>query len=264
MPLVARMTQLKHDLKNGVLTLTLDRPVQANALTLEMVRDLQDSMNQASIDQQIRVILITGAGGSFSSGHDINEMLVVRDEKVSYGTHLRATYNPLILQIRRIEKPVVAAINGPAAGAGLGIALACDLRMAAASATFTVGFNAIGLVPDSGVSLFLPLLVGIGRAEEFTFNNMPISAARALDWGLVNYLVPDESLRSESTALVTKLAAGPVGAYGLTKKAFNNALLGNLEHVLEQEAQLQENASKNLEHQQGIRAFLEKRPANFL
>ncbi|MFO7584506.1 MAG: enoyl-CoA hydratase/isomerase family protein, partial [Anaerolineales bacterium] len=170
------MAFLRSDLNNGVLTLTIDRP-KANAFNLELIGALQKAFKQAARDAKTRVIVLTGAGRVFGAGQDIEEILA-GGENLSYLKHLRETYNPLVLQIRQIEKPVIAAINGPCPGASLGIALACDLRIAADSARFVVGFNGIGLVPDSGVSLLLPALIGLGRALEFTFSNQPISAKK--------------------------------------------------------------------------------------
>jgi len=251
------------DLKAGVLTLTLNRPEKANAFNRDMIFDLQTAFRQAARDSQTRCVLLTGAGAAFSAGHDVGEMLSVRSGDDSYRAHLQVTYNPLILQIRRIEKPVVAAVNGPVAGAGLGVALACDLRIAADTARFTVGFTGIGLAPDSGVSLFLPMLIGLGRATEFTFSNLPISAEQALAWGLVNRVVPADELPDAAAQIAAMLATGPVGAFGLSKRAFNRAVLPNLEDALDYEAHMQEIAGKGDEHRTGVEAFLAKRPPKF-
>lgn len=255
------MSTLRTDLTDGVLTLTIDRP-RANAFNLELIRELQKAFKQAARDEAARVIVLTGAGRVFGAGQDIDEILA-GGENLSYLAHLRETYNPLILQIRQIEKPVIAAINGPCAGASLGIALACDLRIAADSARFVVGFNGIGLVPDSGVSLLLPALIGLGRALEFTFSNQAIDAEKALEWGLVNRVVKLEELHSQVSLVATELSQGPVGAFGLSKRLYNKAVLPNLESVLEYEAQIQEIAGKNPEHKEGVTAFLEKRKAKF-
>lgn len=251
------------DLHSGVLTLTLNRPDRANAFDLAMVAELQGAFKQAARDDQVRCVVLTGVGRAFSAGHDTSEMLQAQTGETSYRTHLLRTYNPLILQIRQIEKPVIAAINGPVAGAGLGIALACDMRLAADTARFTVGFSGIGLVPDSAVSLLLPTLIGLGRASEFAFTNSPISAEQALVWGLVNRVVSFDDLPAETDRLATSLAAGPVGAFGLTKRAFNRAVLPDLEAVLDYEAHLQDIASKGTEHREGVTAFLEKRPPKY-
>ncbi|MCL4531215.1 MAG: enoyl-CoA hydratase-related protein [Chloroflexi bacterium] len=249
---------------NGVLTLTLNRPERANAFNLELIGELQDAFAKASSDSQTRVIVLTGAGSSFSAGHDITEMSSVREQDISYGEHLHQTYNPLILQIRRIEKPVIAAVNGTCAGAALGIALACDLRFISEETKFVVGFGGIALAPDSAVSLFLPVLIGLGRAEEFYFSNAPISAQQALEWGLVNRVFSPASFMKETLAYAERLAAGPIGAFGLAKQAFNKAVLPNLEEALNAEADLQEIASKHAEHKEGVAAFLEKRKPKYI
>jgi 2-(1,2-epoxy-1,2-dihydrophenyl)acetyl-CoA isomerase len=227
-----------------------------------MVEVVQNAFRQASQDTQVRCVLITGNGNTFSAGHDIGEIL--KAEGQSFRVHLQQTYNPLILQIRRLEKPVIAAINGTAAGAGLGIALACDLRIAAVDANFVVGFMGIGLAPDSGVALFLPVLIGLGRAIQFTFTNEPINAGQALAWGMINRIVPAENLVTISMAYARQLAQGPVHAMGLAKRDYNKSMLGNLEEVLDYEAHLQEIAGRGEEHREGVRAFIEKRPPIFI
>ena len=255
------MPTLLSDLSSGVRTLTLNRPERANAFNTELISALLRAFENASSDPKTRVLVLTGAGTTFSTGHDITEMLAGAG-RISYREHLQNTYNPLILMIRRIGKPVIAAVNGMCAGASLSIALACDLRIAADEAKFVVGFGGIGLVPDSGVSLFLPALIGLGRAAEFYFSNEPISAGQALKWGLVNRIVPFNLMDAvQSTA--AQLALGPVGAYGRTKQAFNKAIYPHLEEVLATEADLQEEAGRSKEHLQSVEAFLGKRKSKF-
>ena len=256
------MAFLRSDLNQHVLWLTIDRP-RANAFNLELIGELQNAFKAAARDSQTRAVVLTGAGRVFGAGQDIDE-IKAGGAQLSYREHLLQTYNPLILQIRQIEKPVIAAVNGPCAGASLGIALACDLRIAADSARFVVGFSGIGLAPDSGVSLLLPVLIGLGRALEFTFSNQPIPAGTAQQWGLVNQVVPDVDLAGIVLDRALALAAGPVGAFGLTKRAYNQAVLPNLQAVLEYESYLQEVAGHRPEHQEGVAAFLEKRPAKFI
>lgn len=249
------------NIEMGVLSIHLNRP-KANAFNLEMIDELMSALKQAARDPEIRCVLLSGQGGVFSAGQDVKDF--EHEEGSSFRAHLKRTYNPLILQIRRLEKPVVAAINGPAAGAALGIALACDLRIAANTARFVVGFLGIGLATDSAVSLFLPSLIGLGRAAEHAFTNEPISAEQALSWGLVNRLAPPEELQDTASEWAVSLAAGPVHAMGLAKRAFNRSVLGNLEEVLDYEAHNQDIAGRGIEHQEGVRAFLEKRPPQFL
>ena len=251
------MTSLLSTLQSGVRTLTFNRPERANAFNLELITALLRALDEASRDPQTRVLVLTGEGTSFGAGHDITEMLSGAGN-ISYREHLQQTYNPLILKIRRIEKPVIAAVNGMCAGASLGVALACDLRIAADEAAFVVGFSGIGLVPDSGVSLFLPALIGLGRATECYFSNAPISAETALKWGLVNRVVPF-NLMEQVQATAEQLAIGPVGAYGKTKLAFNKAMYPHLEEVLAMEADLQEEAGRSEEHRKGVEMFLGKR-----
>lgn len=252
---------LLSDVRAGVCTLTINRPERANAFNLELLNALLRAFDEAANDPQTRVLVLTGAGNSFGAGHDITEMLSAAGN-ISYREHLQQTYNPLILKIRQIEKPVIAAVNGMCAGASLGIALACDLRVAADEAKFVVGFSGIGLVPDSGVSLFLPALIGLGRATEFYFSNAPIDAETALQWGMVNRVVPF-NLMEAVQATAAMLAMGPIGAYGKTKIAFNKAMYPHLEEVLAMEADLQEEASKSTEHRDGVEAFLGKRKSKF-
>jgi len=253
------MTTLLTALQVATLTISLNRPERANAFNFEMIAELRAALKDAATASRVRCVVLTGAGNSFCAGHDITEMLAAQGQNISYREHLEETYNPLIIQIRQLEKPVIAAINGPVAGAGLGIALACDIRIAAETALFTVGFTAIGLVPDSAVSLLLPAMIGLGRATEFTFTNQPITAAQALEWGMVNRVVPDDKLTEVTAKLAAGLAVGPTGAYGLTKRLFNKNYLSNLETALGYEGELQEIASKGEEHYQGVRAFLDKR-----
>jgi 2-(1,2-epoxy-1,2-dihydrophenyl)acetyl-CoA isomerase len=249
------------EIQKGVMALTLNRP-KANAFNFELIQALQAALKQAGRDPAVRCVLLTGSGSVFSAGQDVKDFQQAEGE--SFRGHLQRTYNPLVLQIRRLEKPVLAALNGSVAGAGLGIALACDLRIAAENARLIVGFLGIGLAPDSAVSLFLPLLAGLGRAAEYAFTNQPISAEQALVWGLVNRVVPAPELSQRAREMAESLAQGPVHAMGLAKRAFNKAVLGNLEQVLDYEAHTQDIAGKGPEHKEGVAAFLEKRPPRYI
>ena len=240
----------------GVLIIKFNRP-KANAFNDEMVLQLQAALKHATNDHHVRCIMIMGTGAVFSAGQDVTVVLDAND--YSYRQHLKRTYNPIILQIRQMEKPVLAAINGSVAGAGLGIALACDLRIAADDSRFIVGFLGIGLSLDSAVSLLLPALIGLGRASEYVFTNKPINAEQALQWGLVNRLTPAKQLSEQAIQWAVEIAHGPVYAMGLAKRNFNKAVLGNLKQVLDYEAYNQETAGKAPEHQEGLGAFLEKR-----
>jgi 2-(1,2-epoxy-1,2-dihydrophenyl)acetyl-CoA isomerase len=251
---------VQSELKSGVLSITLNHP-KVNAFTREMIFSIQKIFEDAAREAQVRCLLLTGSGDVFSAGHDLNEVFQVRDE--SFRDHLARTFNHLIIQIRSLEKPVIAAINGPVAGAALGVALACDLRIASEEVQFLVGFLGVGLNFDSGVSLILPKLIGLGRATEYSFTNDPISAQQALEWGLVSRLAPAEEFMHQAEDWAGEIARGPVHTMGLAKRALNNAHFANLEQVLEGEAQIQDIARRGAEFEEGLRAFLEKRSPNF-
>ena len=254
------MTMLLTSTQAGSIILTLNRPERANSLNLEMVNELRSALVNAEKDPQVRCVVLTGAGDVFSAGQDISEMK--QGDLISYREHLDKTYNPLVLQIRGMGKPVIAAVNGPCAGAAFGVALACDLRIAKSSAYFVVGFGGIALAPDSGVSLLLPVYIGLGRAQEYFYSNKPITAEQALAWGMVNQ-VSDANFQELVMQVADRLAAGPTGAFALGKKAFNHAILPNLEETLKHEGILQEEAGKSAEHHEGVAAFLEKRTATY-
>ncbi len=254
------------DTDNGVRTITLNRPDKLNAVTTQMTTDLHDALRLAARDPAVRCLVLTGAGRGFCAGQDVGEMgdIVRGDGETPHlGDDLRHRYNPIIRALRTIEKPVIAAVNGVAAGAGLGFALACDLRIAAVSASFVSAFVKIGLVPDAGSAALLPLLVGIGKASELAFTGERVGADEALRLGMVNRVVPDGELAAVTYALATQLAAMPTRAIGLTKRAFNHTLLPHLDAMLEYEADLQEIAGRTADHAEGVAAFLAKRPAKF-
>lgn len=251
-------------LAQGVLTITLNRP-KVNAFNFEMIAAAQQAFKQAARDDQVRSVLLAANGPVFSAGQDVTEFRkAAGDGEVSFRKHLQHTYNPLIVQIRQLEKPVIACIQGAVSGAALGLVLACDLRIAAQGSRFVVGFLGIGLAPDSAVSLLLPALIGLGRASEAAFTNQPISADQALAWGMVNRLAPAEEISQQAFAWAAEIAQGPVRAMGLAKRDFNRAMLPDLEAVLDYEAHIQEVAGKGDEHQEGVSAFLEKRKPNFI
>jgi 2-(1,2-epoxy-1,2-dihydrophenyl)acetyl-CoA isomerase len=254
------MTTLLTSTQAGFVILTLNRPERANSFNMEMVGELQSALVNAEKNPQVRCVVLTGAGDVFSAGQDISEMK--QGDNISYREHLEKTYKPLILQIRRMGKPVIAAVNGPCAGAAFGVALACDLRIASVSAYFVVGFGGIALAPDSGVSLFLPIYIGLGRAQEYFYSNKPINAKQAMEWGLVNQ-VSDYNFQALTTQVAGTLVAGPVEAFAAGKMAFNHAVLPNLEDTLNYEGLLQEKAGRSAEHQEGVSAFLGKRAPKF-
>jgi len=255
------MAELIHtEFFNGIFSITLDRP-KVNALNLEMVKLLQGAFKAAAQQSEARVVLLRGAGDTFSGGQDVYEIL--KAAGTSYRKHMLETYNPLVLQIRQLRQPVVAEIRGTVAGAALGLALACDLRIASDDAQFVVGFLGIGLAPDSAVSLFLPTLIGLGRATEAAFTNAPIPAQQALSWGLVNRVVPSDILQARAYELAKALSTGPIHAMGLAKRDFNKAIYPHLEQVLDYEAHIQEIARLGTEHKEGVTAFVDKRSPRF-
>lgn len=248
-------------LDGGVLTLTLNRPDVLNALNEQLLADLHDGLRFAERTPDVRCVVLTGAGRGFCSGQDLRERTGV--QAVSYGDSLRRRYNPIVLRMRTMEKPVIAAVNGVAAGAGCNLALAADLRIASDRASFIEVFSRVGLVPDSGGTFTLPRLVGLGKALELAFTADPVDAHEALRLGLVNRVVPHDELMAHTLALATRLAQGPTRAFGLTKRAFTYALTASLEAALEYEAHLQEIAGRTADHREGVAAFLEKRPPRF-
>ncbi|MGZ3585705.1 MAG: enoyl-CoA hydratase-related protein [Candidatus Limnocylindrales bacterium] len=251
---------LRAEQAEGVLTLTLDRPEALNALDRTLKRELLAAFRAAAQDGAVRAVVLTGAGRAFCAGQDLREAGL---SGAAIGREVRERYVPLILAIARLEKPVLAAVNGVAAGAGLSLALACDLRLASSAASFLCAFGRVGLVPDSGLSWFLPRLVGPGRAAEMVLTTEPVDAATAERIGLVNRVVAADALVAETQALAARLAAGPPIALGLAKRALARGQVTDLEAVLEYEAELQTAAGRSRDHAEGVAAFLEKRPARF-
>jgi len=243
------------------LTLTLNRPDALNSFTVEMKEALLAALKDAARDRGVRALLLTGAGRAFSAGQDLKERQ--GPEAADLGTELRTRYNPIILAMRRLEKPIVGAINGVAAGAGCSVALACDIRLASDRASFMQAFGRVGLVPDTGSSWFLPRQIGYARAAEMVFTADPIDAPTAERIGLVNRVVAGDRLQEEAMALATRLAEAAPLALALAKRGLNRALDTGLEEALEFEAQLQAIAGRSADHAEGVAAFIEKRPPRF-
>ena len=253
------MAEVETTRDGAVLTITLNRPDVLNAFNAAMHQALSAALKEAEADE-VRAVVITGAGRGFCVGQDLTEF---REAPGDIGERLRGNYHPNILALRRLEKPVLAAVNGPAAGAGLSFACACDLRLAAASATFVPAFINIGLVPDSGGTYFVRRLLGTARAFEWMTSGRRLSAAEALDWGLVSEVVADEKLAERAAERAAELAAMPTRGVGLTKRLFDSAENATLEEQLELEAQLQTAATQTADFREGVNAFLEKREPRF-
>jgi 2-(1,2-epoxy-1,2-dihydrophenyl)acetyl-CoA isomerase len=251
--------------QGAVLTITMNRPDKLNAATDTMLAELIDAFKGAEKDSSVRAILVTGAGKGFCAGQDLGAAKErgAGNGSMSYGEHLRHTYNPLILRMRQMPKPIIGAINGVAAGAGMGMAMACDVRISAESASFLQAFVKIGLVPDSGSTWMLPRLIGMTRALDLTLSGRKINAQEALDWGLLTQVVPDSDLMLVANQIASEYAAAPTKAIGYIKQALAFAQTHSLEETLEYEADMQEIAGKTADHREGVAAFLEKRPAQF-
>jgi len=255
------MPAIRTETTDAVLTITLDRPDALNAFDRAMKGELLAALKAADRDRAVRVLIITGAGRAFSAGQDLKE----RQDPGAADliTELRTRYNPLILAMRRLEKPIIAAVNGVAAGAGCSLALACDLVIASEQARFIQAFSRVGLVPDSGSTWFLPRLMGYARAAEMTFLAEPMDAATAERLGLVNRVVPGDRLMDEARALAERLAGAAPLALALTKRALNRAMGADLASQLDYEAQLQAVAGASADHAEGVAAFVAKRPPAF-
>jgi 2-(1,2-epoxy-1,2-dihydrophenyl)acetyl-CoA isomerase len=253
------MAEVETSRDGGVLTITLNRPDVLNAFNGAMHRALQDAYKEAR-DEEVRAVVVTGAGRGFCVGQDLTEF---RESAGDIGHRLRGTYHRTILGLRSLEKPVVAAVNGAAAGAGLSLALACDFRLAADSATFVPAFINIGLIPDSGGSYFAARLLGYARALEWLASGRRLTAAEAHAWGLVSEVVEADRLAERAAALAAELAAMPTRGVALTKRLLDHAQTATLEEQLEREAQLQAAATRTEDFREGVAAFLEKRPPDF-
>jgi 2-(1,2-epoxy-1,2-dihydrophenyl)acetyl-CoA isomerase len=252
---------LRVDVDGPVATITLDRPEALNALTVPIKVALREALERLAVDRAVRAVILTGAGRAFCAGQDLAER--ERPDAAPLDVELRERYNPIILALRAMGQPVIAAVNGVAAGAGASIAFACDLRIAAEDARFVLAFGRIGLVPDSGATWFLPRLVGQARAAELALVGDPITAQEALRIGLVSRVVPNDELLIEARALADKVAAGAPMAVALTKGALDRGATIDLEAALEGEAKLQGITGASADHAEGLAAFREKRAPRF-
>lgn len=243
----------------AVLTITFNRPEVYNAFNRELHAALHDAL-EAAEDPAVRCVVITGAGKGFCAGQDLKEFGAV---SASISEALETTYHPNVRLVRSLAKPVIAAVNGPAAGAGLSFACACDLRVVAESGTFVPGFVGIGLVPDAGGTWFVHRLLGFARAFEWMGSNRRLSAAEALEWGLVSEVIPDEAFASRVAEIAAEWASRPTQALGRTKQLFEHAYTAGLEGQLALEAELQQASVGTADFAEGVSAFLEKRTPRF-
>ena len=261
---VSSQPVLLDSLEGGVLTLTLNRPERLNALNAGLIEGLLAGIKRAGTDPECRAVLITGAGRGFCAGADLaNRAFAPGAARPDLGEALEKGLNPIIRAIRNLPKPVVCAVNGPAAGAGASIALACDIVLAAKSAQFLQAFARIGLIPDAGGTFVLPRLVGDARARALMMLAEPIAAEQAQAIGMIYRAVDDEDLMGEAHTVAERLAAGPTHALGLIKRALAASPTNALDAQLDLERDLQREAGVSDDYLEGVRAFLDKRPANF-
>ena len=256
---------VKAGTRNGVRWIALNRPDRLNAFNEQMGDDLLEALREGEKEEEVRCLVITGEGRAFSVGEDLNTNRATYDsgKPILLGEVLKRKYNPIVQRIRKMDKPVLAGVNGVTAGAGLGLALACDLRAASDRATFHEAFIKVGLAPDSGTSFWLTRILGLAKAMEVGMLGEPIDSTMAMNLGLVNWVFPDEKFREEVTKIAERLAKGPTKALGLTKRALNRAIVVDMDSALEYETYLQDVAGRTRDHVEGVRAFFEKREATF-
>jgi 2-(1,2-epoxy-1,2-dihydrophenyl)acetyl-CoA isomerase len=255
------MSEIKTEQLEGVLKITLNRPDKFNSFNREMALALQKVLNKAGEDKKVRCVYITGEGKAFCAGQDLSEAM--DDKGPGIERIVREHYNPIIEKIRTLEKPVVCAVNGVAAGAGANIALACDVVIAGNSVAFIQAFSKIGLIPDSGGTYFLPRLVGFGKASALMMLGDKVTASDAERMGMIYKVAADENLQTEALAIAKTLSELPTKAIGLTKRLLNQSMFNPLDKQLEYEADTQVHAAQSKDYTEGVKAFLEKRKAVF-
>lgn len=250
--------------RDGYRVITLNRPARLNAFTEAMHQALRAALDEAEADRACRALMLTGAGRGFCAGQDLADRLATPDGKAPVlGGAQETYYNPLVRKLRALPFPVVAAVNGIAAGAGANVALACDIVLAARSASFVQAFSKIGLIPDSGGTWTLPRLVGPARARALVLTAEPLKAEKAEEWGMIWKAVDDDALIGEAEALCQRFAAAPTLGLALTKRALDAAWTNDLSAQLDLERDLQREASLSPDYAEGVRAFMEKRPPRF-
>jgi 2-(1,2-epoxy-1,2-dihydrophenyl)acetyl-CoA isomerase len=262
---IVDLETVKLEVASGVARIVLNRPEALNAWTRQLGEDMLSALQKAAGDPEVRAIVFTGEGRGFSSGADLRAGAgeLGAEGKPDVASRLRTVYNPLILGVRTVPKPVIAAVNGPAVGIGCSLALAADLIIAAESAYFLLAFVNIGLGLDGGASLTLPARVGHARAFEIAYLGERIPATQALEWGLINRVVPDAELEAGVATLAGRLASGPPGSFANIKRTINDRLYAGFEDLLDLEAVLQQERAESGDFMEGVLAFMQKRPANF-
>ena len=249
-------------IENNVLKIKMNRPDVLNSFNREMALEMQSALDDANADENIRCILIKGEGRAFCAGQDLEE--AISDNDLDIKTIVNEHYNPIIKKIREIEKPVIAMVNGVAAGAGANIALACDIVFASNKASFIQAFSQIGLIPDSGGTYFLPRLIGMAKATALMFTAEKLSAEEAEQIGLIYKCIPTEDLESKTLAFAEKIAKMPTKGLGLTKRCLNSSMDNTLDEQLKFEEEMQAIAGSTHDYKEGVNAFLQKRNPNFL
>jgi 2-(1,2-epoxy-1,2-dihydrophenyl)acetyl-CoA isomerase len=262
---VTTRSPLRYERDGAVAILTLDRAEVLNAFNEALTEALSATIADCAADTSVRALVITGAGRAFSAGQDLDDRLAMIEKggDLRLGDELRRRYHPVIAAIRTMRKPVIAAVNGVAAGAGLGLAVACDVRVAAASASFRAAWGRVGLVPDAGSAFFLPRLVGWGRALDMVLTGEPVNADEALRIGLATRVWPDEVFVAKWREYAQTLARGATEAFALTKEGLNSAMARGFEEFLEVEAELQDSAGRTGDYARGVKAFAAKRSPEF-
>ena len=257
------MTDILFDVGQGVATVTLNRPDVLNSFRRSMAAALIGALERVRDDDSLRAMVLTGAGRGFCAGQDLAEAMPKEGQMPDLGDIVRDSYNPVIKAIRSLEKPVICAVNGVAAGAGANLAFACDIVFASSSATFIQSFTRIGVIPDSGGTFILPRIVGLHRATVMTMLGEKVTAEQAREWGLVYMVTEPDSLLETAIGTARHLATQPTRALGLTKRGFNRSLGIDIGQQLDCEEKLQREAGLTTDYAEGVRAFLEKRPPVF-
>jgi 2-(1,2-epoxy-1,2-dihydrophenyl)acetyl-CoA isomerase len=255
------MSSVLFEIKNNVAVITLNRPEKFNSFNREMALELQQRLDDCATDKDIRCIYLTGSGKAFCAGQDLGELM--GDDPPGFEVILSEHYNPIILRLRKIEKPVVCAVNGVAAGAGANIALACDVVVATASASFIQAFSKIGLIPDSGGTFTLPRLIGFQKATALMMLGDKVAATEAERIGMIYKVITDENFTAESFAIANTLSQMPTKGLAYTKMALNASLHNDLTDQLQEEDELQFKAANTADYKEGVNAFMEKRAAKF-